>query len=133
MDFHHDTSLGSILEDDSISSTSRTCIRFCLGERASLWLVGKPSIYSFHIAHSTFTSTLCFRLSLIQPSASNILMCECGHGLDAFGMHLVCCSFGGLQIATHDVIRDVMYVFIQDNGHAIWREEWYVLTSKVSL
>jgi hypothetical protein len=30
MDFHHDTSFKSILDDDSISSTSRAHIQFCL-------------------------------------------------------------------------------------------------------
>ncbi len=39
MDFHHDTSLRSILEDDSISLTSRAHICFCLGKGTMLWLV----------------------------------------------------------------------------------------------
>jgi hypothetical protein len=73
MDIHHDTSLRSILEDDFIPSTSRACIHSCSGKGAGLWLVTKPSIYSFCIIHSTFTSTLCFRLSLIQPSACSPL------------------------------------------------------------
>jgi hypothetical protein len=33
-------------------------------------------------------------LGLIQPLASNLLMCECGHKLDAFGTHLARCPFG---------------------------------------
>jgi hypothetical protein len=60
MDIHYDTSLKFILEDDFISSTSRTRIHFCLGKRARLWLVAMPYICSFHIAHSIFTWTLCF-------------------------------------------------------------------------
>jgi hypothetical protein len=36
-------------------------------------------------------------------------------------------------IATHDAIRDVMYALIQKNGHVVWREWWYALTSRVSL
>jgi len=36
-------------------------------------------------------------------------------------------------IATHDAIWDVMYAFIQENGHVVWREWWYALTSRVSL
>jgi hypothetical protein len=36
-------------------------------------------------------------------------MCECGHGLDAFGTHLVRWLFGGQWITTHDAIQDVMY------------------------
>ncbi len=94
MDFHHDTSLRSILEDDSISSTFRTHIFFCSGKRIRLWLAMKPSIYSFHIAHSTFTLTLRFCFGLIQPSASNFLTCECGHRLNASGTHLTRCPFG---------------------------------------
>jgi len=85
----HNTSLRSILEDDSISSTSRTRICSCLGKGARLWLVTKPSIYSFRIAHFTFTFVLFFRLDLIQPLASNLLTCECRHELDVFGMHLI--------------------------------------------
>ncbi len=90
-DIHHDTSLKSILEDDSISSTSKTCIHFCLGKGVGLWLVVRPYVCSFHIAHSIFTSGLFFCFNLIQLSASN----ECGHRLDAFGTHLVRCPFGG--------------------------------------
>jgi hypothetical protein len=26
-----------------------------------------------------------------------------------------------------------MYVFVQKNGHAIWREQWYAFMSQVSL
>jgi hypothetical protein len=47
---------------------------------------------------------LCFCLSLIQPSAFSFFTCECGHGLDVFGTHLIRCLFGGQQIATHEVI-----------------------------
>jgi len=65
MDIHHDTSLRSILKDDFISSTSRTCICFYLGKGVRLWLVAKPSIHLFRITHSTFTSTLRFHLNLI--------------------------------------------------------------------
>jgi hypothetical protein len=95
MDFHHDTSLRSILEYDSISLTSITCIHSCSSKGAGLWLVVKPSIHLFHIAHFTFTLVLRFRFSLIQPLASNLLTCECGHELDAFGTHLTHCPFGG--------------------------------------
>jgi hypothetical protein len=94
MDIHHNTSFRSILEDDSISSSSRTHIHFCLGKGAKLWLVVRPFIRLFHIAHFTFTLTLCFRLCLIQPLTSSFLMCEYGHRLDAFSTHLVCCLFG---------------------------------------
>jgi hypothetical protein len=52
---------------------------------------------------------LCFCFGLIQHSTSSFLTCECGHGLDAFGMHLVRCPFRGQQIATHDAIQNVMY------------------------
>jgi hypothetical protein len=65
MDFHHNTSLRYILEDDCISSTSIVQICFCLSKGARLWLVAKLYIRSFRIAHSTFTSALHFFLSLI--------------------------------------------------------------------
>jgi hypothetical protein len=89
MDFHHDTSFRSILEDDSISLTSKADIHFCSSKGAWLWLVVKPSIRSFYITHFTFTSTLCFHLGLIQSSASSFFTCECGHGLDTSGTHLI--------------------------------------------
>ncbi len=104
MDFHHDTSFKSILENDSISSTSKTHIHFCSNKGAGLWLVVRPSIHSFRITHSIFTSTLHFHLGLIQPLTFSLLMCECGHILDAFGMHLIHCLFEGQRIATHDAI-----------------------------
>jgi hypothetical protein len=105
MDIHHDTSLRSfILEDDSISSTSKARIHFCLGKGLGVWLVVRPSICSFCIAHFMFTSMLHFHLGLIQLLAFSLLTCACGHGLNAFGMHLTHCSFGDQQIGTHDAI-----------------------------
>ncbi len=100
------------MEDDSISLTSRARVRSCLGKGEGLWLVARPFICWFHIAHSTFTSMLQFRFGLIQPLAYNIFTCECGHGLNAFGMHLVGCLFGGQQITTHDANQDVIYALI---------------------
>jgi len=104
MNIHHDTSLMSILEDDTIPSSSKAYIRFCLGKGARLWLVVRPSIRLICITHSIFTSTLRFCFSLIQPLASSLFTCECGHGLDAFGTHLACYPFGSQWIATHDAI-----------------------------
>jgi hypothetical protein len=133
MNIHHDTSFKSILEDDSISLASRVRICSCSGKGAGLWLIARPSICSFHIAQFTFNSALRFHFSLIQPSTSNFLMCECGHGLDAFSTHLTHCMFGGQPIATHDTIRNIMYAFTQENGHNVWRKWWYTLTLRISL
>ncbi len=104
MEFHHNMSLRSNLEDDSISSTSKAHICYYLGKGARLLLVTKPSIHSFHIANSTFTLVLCFRFDFIQPLTSSLLTCECGHGLDTYGTHIICCLFGGPWITTHDTI-----------------------------
>ncbi len=60
-------------------------------------------------------------------------MCECGHGLDAFGTHLTQCPFGGQQVATYDAIRNIMYPLTSKSGHVVWREQWYTLMSGVSL
>jgi hypothetical protein len=89
------------------------------------WLLNHESIYSFYIAHSTFTSSLFFCLSLIQHSAFNPLTYECGHKLQAFNTHLIQCPFGGQRIATYDAI--------QKSGLDVWREQWYAFTSKISL
>jgi hypothetical protein len=94
MDFHHDTSFRFILEDGSISLTSRARIHSCSKKGVRLWLLVRPPIDSFHIAHFTFTLALHFYLGLIQPSTSSLFMCECGHMLDTFGTHLIRCPFG---------------------------------------
>jgi hypothetical protein len=60
-------------------------------------------------------------------------MCDCGHGLNASGMHLARCPFGGQQIATHDAIKNIIYALVWKCGHVVWREQWYTLTSGVSL
>jgi hypothetical protein len=60
MDIHHNTSFKFILEDDSISSTSKACICSCFGKGVGLWLIVRPFIHSFHIAHSTLTLKLHF-------------------------------------------------------------------------
>jgi hypothetical protein len=118
---HHDTSFSSILENDFIFLTSKAHNCSCSSKGARLWLVVRPSIRSFHITHSTFISILHFCFDLIQPSASNFLMCECGHELDTFGTHLVHCMFEGQQIATYDAIRDIMYALAQESGHVVWK------------
>jgi len=87
------------------SSSSKIHICSCSNKKARLWLIVKPSIHSFHIAHSTFTSTLCFRLNLIQLSTFSLFTCECGHGLDTSNTHLTSCLFGGQWITTHDAIK----------------------------
>jgi hypothetical protein len=92
-----------------IFQQSRAYIHSCLNKGARLWLIVKPSIYSFRITHFIFTSTLCFHFGLIKPLAFSLFMCECEHGLDTFGMHLTCCPFGGQQIATLDAIENVMH------------------------
>jgi hypothetical protein len=109
MDFHHNTLFKYILDDDSISSTSKTYICFCSTKGARLWLVVRPFIDSFRITHFIFTLVLHFRLNLILPSTSTLFTCECGHMLDACNTHLVHYPFGGQWIPTHDTIRDVMY------------------------
>jgi hypothetical protein len=133
MDIHHNTSFKSILEDDSISSTSKAHIHSCSGKGARLWLVVRPTIRSFHITHFTFTSTLNFCLDSIQPSTFNLFTWECGHGLDASSTHLIHCAFGGQRITTHDAIRNIMYVFAWESGHSVWKERWYAFTSIISL
>ncbi len=60
MDIHHDTSFRSIFEDNSISSTSKTCIHSCSNKGARLWLIARPSICLFHITQFTFTSMVRF-------------------------------------------------------------------------
>ncbi len=65
MDIHHDTSFMSILEDGSISLASKAHICYYLGKGVGLWLIARPSIRSFHIAHFIFTLVLCFHLDLI--------------------------------------------------------------------
>jgi hypothetical protein len=97
----------------------RTHICFCSSKGSRLWLVVRLFFYLFHIVHSTFISTLCFYLGLIQPLTSNLFTCECGHKLDTFGTHLSCCPFGGQQIATHDVIQNVMYALTRNSEHII--------------
>ncbi len=102
MDIHHDTSFRSILEDNSISLISTAHICSYLIKWVRLWLIARPSICSFHIAHFTFTLALCFCFGLIQPLAFSLFPCECGHGLSVSSMHLAQCPFGGQWIATHD-------------------------------
>jgi hypothetical protein len=104
-----------ILEDDFMFSNSKAYIHFCSGTGTGLCLIIKPSIYSFHIAHSTFTSTLCCCFNLIQPSTSSFFTCECGHKFNTSSTHLRC-PFRDQQIATHDTIRDFIYIIAWKSG-----------------
>jgi hypothetical protein len=95
MDIRHDTSFRSILEHDLICSTFKAHICFCLGKGVGLWLIVKPFICLFRIAHFTFILTLHFHLGSIQPLTFNLFTCECGHGLNASSTHLAHCLFEG--------------------------------------
>ncbi|KAG6556889.1 hypothetical protein Mapa_001469 [Marchantia paleacea] len=70
-----------------------------------------------------------FRLGLVHPSTSSLLTCECGITLDAAGVHMTRCPFGGQRIATHDAIRDVVFAMAREGGYLTWRERWYALQS----
>jgi hypothetical protein len=63
MNFHHNTSLRYILDDDSISLAFRAYIHFYSSKGAGL--VARSFIHLFHITDFTFTSTLHFFLGLI--------------------------------------------------------------------
>jgi len=54
-------------------------------------------------------------------------------GLNASGMHLAHCLFGGQWITTYDAIKNIMYALVQKNGRDLWREQSYTFTSRVSL
>jgi len=133
MDIHHNTFFRSILENDSICLTSKTCIRSYLNKGARLRLITRSSTYSFCITHFIFTSTLHFCFNLIQPLTFSLLTCECGRGLNTSNTHLTHCSFEVQWITTHGTIRDIMYTFTWKNGHDIWKEWWYAFTSWTSL
>lgn len=105
----------------------------CLFKELIIWLVVRPSIYLFHIAHSIFILAMQFCFGLIQLSTSNFITWECGYRLDAFNMHLACCPFGNQWIITHDAIRDIMYALTWKNEHVVCGERWYALTLGVSL
>jgi hypothetical protein len=76
---------------------------------------------------------LCFCFGLIQPSTFSFLMCECEHELDTCSMHLTFRLFGGEQITTHNTIRNVMYAFVRESEHAIWKKQWYTFMLGISL
>jgi hypothetical protein len=59
----------------------------CLLKELIIWLVVRPFICSFHIAHSTFILMMGFHFGLIQLSASNPFTCECEYKLDVSSMH----------------------------------------------
>jgi len=68
IDFHHNTSLRSILKDDSISSSFRAHICSCLGKGVGLWLVVKPFIRLFRITHFNVSfQHFIFILVLFKP------------------------------------------------------------------
>ncbi len=76
MNFHHDTSLRSILENDSISSSSRAHICSCSG-KGNKAMVGCQAIYLFILHHTLyFHLSIAFSLQFDQPSTSSTFTCE---------------------------------------------------------
>jgi len=82
------------LEDDFIPLASRAAFVLVWARGWGYgWLLGHLSIcFALHILRSP---QCCFFFDLIQTLTFNFLTCECGHKLDAFGMHLFRCPFGG--------------------------------------
>jgi hypothetical protein len=76
MDIHHNKSLRSILEDDSISLASKACIRFCSSKGMKLWLIIRPSICSFHIA-LYFHLNIVFLSQFDSTLTFSLFTCEC--------------------------------------------------------
>jgi hypothetical protein len=75
---------------------------------------------------------MCFCFSLIQLSTFSLFMCECGHGLDAYGMHLAHCPFGSWQIARRDAIKKSPMPSFKGVG-MLYGESKYALTLGASL
>jgi hypothetical protein len=48
-------------------------------------------------------------------------------------MILARCLFRGQWIVTHDAIRDVMYAFVRESEHIVWREWGYAFTPGIFL
>ncbi|KAG6546715.1 hypothetical protein Mapa_011904 [Marchantia paleacea] len=87
--------LHSLLVDPTIPRTTRARLRSCSGKDAGLWILARPCIRAFRLAPSTFSTAMRFRLGLVHPSTSSLLICECGITLEAAEVHMIRCPFGG--------------------------------------
>jgi hypothetical protein len=133
MNIHHDTSFNSILEDDSILSSSRACIHSCLGKGSRLWLVAKPPICSFSITHSTFTLVLHF--VLVWFNLRHLIFSRAS--VDMGWTHLAS-NLNLLPVwrSTNNHTQRHLKCHVclcLKNEHVIWREWWYTLPLGVSL
>jgi hypothetical protein len=63
MDIHHDTSFMFILKNDSICSTSKARIHFCLGKGVGLWLLTSHLFVCF-ASHILFSLQCCVFVSV---------------------------------------------------------------------
>ncbi|CAM6108781.1 unnamed protein product [Calypogeia fissa] len=68
-----------------------------------------------------------FHLHHLPSGAARASPCVCGHPLDPVGIHILHCSHGSKQTATHDDLRNVLTAIALDAGYHVSAEQTHVL------
>jgi len=99
MDFRHDTSFRSILEDDSISLASRAHIYSCSGKGAGLWLL--LSHLFVHFTSHTLFSPQCYVFILVWFNPQHPIFSCVSVNIGWMHLALSCQYMASYMMASH--------------------------------
>eukprot|EP00898_Chlorokybus_atmophyticus_P000542 jgi/Chlat1/1489/Chrsp12S00110 len=93
------------------------------GVGAGAWLTTMPLFPALQLSADVFRTALRIRLGLPHPILAAVERCLCGVTLTTEGTHLLRCPVGRGRTATHDALRDEVYVILRDAGYVVSREQ----------
>jgi hypothetical protein len=102
-----------------------THLKSCVSLGVGVWLFAHLVIPPFYLIFEVLFCALCTKLSLPHALTLKVIHCICGQLLDLARTHL-CCSHGGEQIASHNVVQDAFASIVKDARSHVSHEQTHV-------
>ncbi len=108
---------------NALLDVMQTHLHSCAGPTSSqVWLLTHLSTLSFCLSLTHFLITLCIHLGIPHPMIAHISRCECGHTIDALGIHLLHCACRNERTTTHDTLQNIVAIVTLKSGPHIQKE-----------
>jgi hypothetical protein len=104
-----------------------THLRSCVGLGVGAWLFAHLVVPPFHLASNIFSFALHTKLGLPHFLALEVTHCICGQPLNHVGTHFFCCSKGGEQTPSHNVVWNAFTSIVKGVGFYVSHEQTHVL------
>jgi hypothetical protein len=117
----HEQEFASLLVDTPLDIT-QAHLHSCVGPRASVWLLVRPTTPSFCLSKAHFFITLCIHLGLSHLIVAHLSWCQCGHTNDDLGIHLLWCPCGNECKTIHDTFQDIIATIVLESRTHVKRE-----------